>query len=142
MPVFDCKMCGHCCEGKGGIILAPRDLTRIAAFMGCSEDEFARDYAEKRNGKLVIRTGPDGYCVFFRQGVGCGVHAGKPDVCRAWPFFRGNLVDEVSLDLARDYCPGIGRVGFAEFREEGLAYLRGQGLYAEDTESSPNALKV
>lgn len=142
MQAFDCKMCGHCCEGRGGIILAERDLARITAFMGLSAADFTREYAERRNGKLVIRAGTDGYCVFFKAGEGCGVHPGKPDVCRAWPFFRGNLTDSISLDLARDYCPGIGEVDFEEFRRQGLEYLKENGLLAGDEAGSPNALKL
>ena len=31
--VFQCRMCGHCCEGRGGIVVSPADLTRLAAFL-------------------------------------------------------------------------------------------------------------
>ena len=27
--VFDCQMCGQCCEGEGGIVLSPKDLKRL-----------------------------------------------------------------------------------------------------------------
>ena len=32
--VFNCRMCGHCCEGRGGIVVSPTDLARLAAHMG------------------------------------------------------------------------------------------------------------
>ena len=28
---FSCKMCGHCCKGKGGIVVSPSDLKRLCA---------------------------------------------------------------------------------------------------------------
>ena len=29
-------MCGHCCEGRGGIVVSPTDLARLASHMGQS----------------------------------------------------------------------------------------------------------
>lgn len=144
MPtVFECKMCGHCCEGKGGIILSPFDLERASAFVGLTQEEFLAQNVEKRNGKNCIKTGPDGYCIFFVQGKGCSIHPGKPDVCRTWPFFRGNLVDHVSLELAKEYCPGIrSNASFIEFQTEGRAYIQKHGLQAPNNAAAPNALKA
>jgi len=137
-------MCGQCCRGRGGIVLAPRDLARLAAFLGQSEDDVASQYAEISAGKLKLKPGADGFCVFFRAGAGCGVHAAKPDVCRAWPFFRGNLADPHSLEMARDYCPGINKdASFAQFSSQGLNWLAAENLVAaDDAPDAPNALKV
>ncbi|MBD5642097.1 MAG: YkgJ family cysteine cluster protein [Desulfovibrio sp.] len=132
MEIFECRMCGHCCEGKGGIVVGQDELERLAAFTGLTVKEFGERYCSLENGKLKLSTGADGYCVFFNPGQGCGVHEAKPDVCRAWPFFRGNLVDEISMAMAAEYCPGINRqAGFRKFREFGLEYLRTNDLIAE-----------
>ena len=140
---FECKMCGHCCEGRGGIVLSPFDLARIAEHAGMAIAEFTSFYVEERNGKLVVRTGSDGFCVFFRQGEGCTVHLGRPDICRAWPFFKGNLTDPFSLQMACEDCPGITDVSFEEFRRQGLKYLREHGLLADaDDNDAANALKI
>lgn len=139
--VFDCAMCGHCCEGKGGIILGPKDLPRIAAYFQLSEDDFAARYAELHNGKLKIKNGTDGFCIFFKAGTGCGVHVAKPDVCRAWPFFRGNIVDPESFALAKDYCPGINPcASHADFAAEGRRLLTENGLLAHDSSNCGHAL--
>ncbi len=139
--VFDCRMCGHCCQGEGGIVLAPKDLERISVFLGLEQDIFIERYAVMHNGKYKIRTGEDGYCIFFMQGKGCSVHEGKPDICRAWPFFRGNLEDAVSLHLAKEFCPGIEQsVTHAVFAAEGKRYLLEQGLLATDASQSAAAL--
>lgn len=144
MQAFECKMCGHCCEGRGGIVLSAHDLSRIAGHMGLPEAEFCARYAEERGGKLVIRSGADNFCVFFSEGKGCTVHAGRPDICRAWPFFKGNLVDEISLEMASVDCPGINlQVGFEGFRQAGLKYLEENGLVADSGDkSAANALKI
>lgn len=138
---FDCRMCGQCCQGEGGIVVSPTDLARICAFLGMTPEAFEAAYGERRNGKLKVRTGPDGNCVFFAVGRGCTVHEGKPDICRAWPFFRGNLVDADSLAMAKEYCPGIrSDVRHAEFAAAGRAYLADRGLLACDCTCEANAL--
>ena len=85
-PVFDCQMCGQCCEGEGGIILSPKDLKRLYEGLNLEKQAFLDAYGVFRNGKWQVRTGEDGNCIFFRAGQGCSVHVIKPDVCRAWPF--------------------------------------------------------
>lgn len=140
-PVFDCRMCGHCCEGKGGIVLSPKDMARICAFLGIKEDAFMLAYGTMHNGKPKVRTGENGSCIFFAQGKGCTVHEGKPDICRAWPFFRGNMVDAVSLTMAKDFCPGIREnVSHAAFVAEGQRYLHEKGLIASDPAREAHAL--
>lgn len=139
--LFDCRMCGHCCEGKGGIVVSPADLTRLAACLRVSPATAARDYCENSGGKLKIRTGDDGYCLFFRSGRGCLVHDGKPAICRAWPFFRGNLEDPLSLEMAKEFCPGIEPAAdHATFSDAGKRYLRENGLLASNSQCEANAL--
>ena len=135
-PVFTCKMCGRCCHGEGGIVVSPKDLARITKALHLTAEEFIAKYGEYRLGKLQIRTGEDGACIFFKDGQGCTVHAGKPDVCRAWPFFRGNIVDPDSLAMAKDYCPGIEPDCTHEaFAKEGRKYLEKHHLLAHNKDS-------
>lgn len=141
MAVFDCKMCGQCCEGKGGIIVSPSDLARLISFLAISREDFIAKYAEYLGGKLQIRVGEDGYCIFFKQGQGCTVHSGKPDICRAWPFFRGNIVDAESFAMAKEFCPGIAKdVSHAEFKCAGKNYLKDNNLTAHNAVCEANAL--
>jgi uncharacterized protein len=139
--VFNCRMCGHCCEGRGGIVVSPSDMTRLAAHMQLPPEQVAEQYCERIGGKLKIRCGDDGYCVFFHQGSGCGVHEGKPSICRAWPFFRGNIEDAASLAMAKEFCPGIEPdAKHAQFALEGREYLQENGLLASDSSCEANAL--
>ena len=139
---FSCKCCGHCCEGKGGIVMSRKDRERLAAHLGLSVEDMIAQYGEYANGKVRLQVGSNEKCVFFVQGTGCGVHVAKPDICRAWPFFRGNLLDPQSLALAKDFCPGIpASMSFEAFREEGLAYLRNEGLCTTE-QDAPRALFI
>ncbi len=139
IKAFECRMCGHCCHGEGGIIMSEKDRERLAEHLGISVQALIEEYSEERNGKLSLRTGDDGYCVFFREG--CGVHPGRPDICRAWPFFRGNLIDAMSWEMIQEYCPGIApEAGHAEFVRQGKQYLREENLLRYDPEIDPNAL--
>lgn len=139
--VFSCQKCGKCCEGEGGIVLSPQDLVRLANFLGLAVETAKDRYATPGNGKLKIITGKDGHCIFFQMGKGCAIHPVKPAVCRAWPYFRGNLVDEESFMLAREFCPGISRTcTHAEFVRTGLEYL--QAELSPDSRNPANALKI
>ncbi|WP_027179855.1 YkgJ family cysteine cluster protein [Maridesulfovibrio bastinii] len=136
---FECKMCGHCCKGKGGIILTSKDRSRLAEHLKISPEELIEKYTEKINGKIRLICGEDDYCIFFSEG--CSVHPGRPDICRAWPFFRGNLIDETSWEMIQEYCPGVeAKAGHKEFVRQGKEYIKQEGLRQHDPDIAPNAL--
>lgn len=140
-PAFSCRMCGQCCEGRGGIVVSPADQARLCQALAIDPHTFRERYTELRNGKTHLRTGQDGRCLFFHAENGCAVHAHKPAVCRAWPFFRGNMVDPVSFSLARSYCPGISaHVSHDAFVAEGLEHIRREELFADDGGQGGTAL--
>lgn len=137
---FECRRCGHCCKGEGGIILTPKDISRLAAYLDMGEEAFLARYAERVNGRTRMRTGGDEFCIFY--GNGCGVHPGRPDICRAWPFFRGNILDETSWEMIQDYCPGVNpKAGHAEFARQGRAVLDELGASGLG-DDAPAALKL
>ena len=139
--VFACRRCGECCRGEGGIVVGPRDLPRLCAHLRMDAESFIAAYAYRQKGKIKIRTGADGFCLFFLSGTGCIVHGAKPDICRAWPFFRGNMVDDASLSMAKEFCPGINpAVRHDAFVRAGLVYLEEHQLGASDSEHEANAL--
>ncbi len=140
-PAFACKRCGHCCQGEGGIVLTRYDRERLAAHLGLEIAAMLEQFAESAGEKQRLRIGPDGFCVFFRHGVGCGVHPGRPDICRAWPYFRGNLVDATSWEMIQTDCPGVvNAAGHESFVDEGVDYLRQHGLIHEPGPEAPLAL--
>lgn len=135
---FTCRRCGNCCQGQGGIVLTAADVHRLCRHLNTDPASFAGAYVETVNGKDRLRTNDQGWCIFFADG--CAVHPAKPTICRAWPFFRGNMVDASSWAMAQDACPGINpKPGHAGFKAQGADYLL--GLEVEPlTVSSPNAL--
>lgn len=138
---FSCRRCGHCCEGSGGIVMTLHDQERLARHLGLGLPAMLAACAESVGEKIRLRVGEDGFCLFFRQGTGCGVHPGRPDICRAWPYFRGNLVDETSWEMIQSDCPGVNReAGHRLFVKDGLAYLREHGLAHEPGPEAPRAL--
>lgn len=140
---FVCAMCGHCCKGSGGIVVSGKDLSRLCAHLGLEPEAFEKNFGERRGGKLHVKAGQNGACVFFESGKGCAVHVAKPDICRAWPFFRGNLVDSESHALAMDFCPGISReCGHEEFVRQGLELLKNDGLVGGQGGDEAGALQV
>jgi len=138
---FNCQRCGHCCQGEGGIVMTARDRKRLARHLGLDIPTMLAGCAESMGDKVRLRAGADGYCIFFRQGQGCGVHPGRPDICRAWPYFRGNLVDATSWEMIQSDCPGVNRaVGHALFVSQGLDYLYENDLVHEPGPEAPSAL--
>jgi hypothetical protein len=106
LPVFQCRQCGDCCAGRGGIFVKPEEVEEIAALLGLPVADFCRRYLE------VSELGPrlataNGVCVFLLEGNRCRVHPVKPFICRQWPFLPVLLVDPEELELAKGACPGI-----------------------------------
>ena len=140
---FTCLRCGKCCEGRGGIVVGPRDLPRLCAHFGLPAEEVLGRYTEMMGGKPTLKVGDDGFCMFFKEGRGCSIHPARPSVCRAWPFFRGNLIDRVSFEMAREDCPGISReASHAAFAHEGFRYLEDYKLRCRDIRTEGRAVIV
>ena len=140
---FDCRRCGQCCRGSGGIVTSDDDLRRLCLHLNLSPEAFEAAWGERHGNKLHIRAGENGFCVFFAEGRGCVVHEAKPDICRAWPYFRGNLLDEGSLELSKQFCPGIpALLSHADFVRQGLARLEREGVIGSAGKDEANALQV
>ncbi len=122
--------------------MAEHDQLRLAQHLDLSVETLIERYGEHQNNKIRLITADDGYCVFFSSEAGCSIHPARPDICRAWPFFRGNMIDDLSWRLAMDYCPGINPdVTHEDFVNAGRAYLTEHGLYASESDSQANALR-
>jgi len=107
MKAFECKKCGACCYGKGGILVNDQEIRDIAAFLGVSRESFVKAYCETRNGKTYVGNLPNGNCVFFDRERLCLIHQVKPRPCRLWPFYPALLKDKASWKSAMGACPGI-----------------------------------
>ena len=119
MKAFECKQCGACCHGKGGIFVEGDEIPRIAAFLGISPEEFLSTRCYFRNGRHYIECGEDGFCIFYDRERQCTIHPVKPGPCRLWPFYAALLEDPDNWNMAKDGCPGINPdSSFEEFRRQ------------------------
>lgn len=62
---FACRMCGQCCEGRGGIVVSPTDEARLCRALRLDPPTFRERYTEQRNGKMHLRVGRTGAVFFF-----------------------------------------------------------------------------
>ncbi len=142
---FECNQCGICCEGKNGIIVDDvKDLPRLLEFLEIENSEkLDEKFTLINNNKRVIRTGENNFCIFYSKEKSCTIHPARPDICRAWPYFRGNIIDKTSFEMAKEDCKGI--LPFSkheDFQKEGFSYLKENELLKDINEtSSANALK-
>ena len=119
MKAFECRLCGACCYGEGGIFLAGNEERRIADFLGISVEIFLRQHCEIRHGRVYLRVGKGNYCIFYDQEKKCAIHPVKPDRCSLWPYYRALVRDRENWELAMDACPGINpHASFEDFVEE------------------------
>ena len=107
MKAFECKKCGECCYGEGGIPLQPGEIERIADFLGLTVESFIALHCEQRHGRLYVRSASNGYCGFFDEGQQCRIHPVKPRPCSLWPFYPALVKDRANWNHAKEACPGI-----------------------------------
>lgn len=140
---FSCKMCGHCCYGEGGIVVGTKDLPRLLEHFQMDKELFFTTYTKKFDNKPCLIVNEDKYCYFFEANKGCTIHEVRPNVCRAWPYFRGNLIDEISLEMAKMDCAGIrSDIAHAIFAHDGYAYLLENDLLGHNPKVDGRALII
>jgi Fe-S-cluster containining protein len=104
-PVFDCRQCGECCRGEKGILVTAAELQALAAYLGLSEEDFARRYLVETSLGPQLAT-QNGACI-MQEGSLCRVHPVKPRICREWPFLPALLTHADEFEAAKEACPGI-----------------------------------
>ncbi len=107
MKAFECLKCGDCCYGEGGIFVEDEEIKRIAGFLGITQEAFLSQHCEERHGRIYVKTGPDGFCIYHDAKNGCSIHPVKPERCALWPFYPAIVSDRENWEHAKDACPGI-----------------------------------
>jgi len=105
--VFQCRQCGDCCCGRGGIFVKTREVEDMAALLSLSVEDFYRNFVEASDMGPRLTVADNGLCVFLMEGNLCRVHPVKPFICRQWPFLPALLVSADELEHAKTACPGI-----------------------------------
>lgn len=91
---FKCRACGKCCKNREDILFTPRDIYRIAKYLGKKTEEIIHTYCDCYIGEdskipivRLVPKGPNKACPFLRD-KRCGIHAVKPVVCALFPVGR------------------------------------------------------
>jgi Fe-S-cluster containining protein len=87
MPVFlECQRCTACCRWPGQVRITDAEITRMAAHLQVSENDFIQRYTKLRLDRqgLSLMDKPTGECIFLEDN-GCLVQPVKPQQCRDFP---------------------------------------------------------
>lgn len=108
--MFVCRRCGACCRIPNGIVRvsAEDEIARIAAFLGQDETAFIAaetELAPDRKG-LILKSRPDGSCVYLTEDNRCRIHPVKPDKCRTFPYEWTNA-DSIQICPGLQACQGV-----------------------------------
>lgn len=106
---FSCTQCGKCCTGSPGFIwVTEAEMNEMADFLKLSLKDFKRLYVKKvgQRYSLVEKKTENHSCVFYREKK-CQVYAARPLQCRAYPFWKENLLSEESWKQTAQECEGI-----------------------------------
>jgi Fe-S-cluster containining protein len=115
--VFECRRCGACCLGRGGVRLDEKQAGEAAAWLRLSPADFTRRYLAPGPPPRDVLTGNDGFCLFHQADGRCRIHPVKPDVCRQWPFLPALLTRDRAFLEAGQACPGLAPdLTWAEFK--------------------------
>lgn len=113
VKIFECQLCGSCCQGETTVSLDENDIKRLVAFLDMPYPEVLEKYL-RITGNVIQMKIIDGHCIFFDQG--CTVHQGKPWRCRQWPLHPSLLIDQANFQAIGSSCPGINRnLEYGEF---------------------------
>lgn len=105
---FACQAgCTNCCRQAGFVYLTEGDLTRAAARLGISAQDFEARYVYRTRHSLRLRK-PRGSPCHFLADRGCLLHPAKPAQCRLYPFWPELVSRPGAWRRAAAVCPGIG----------------------------------
>ena len=106
---FACQPgCTRCCDQEGFVYLTEQDLTRAAAFLKLTPQEFEKRYVYRTRHQRRLRKPRGSQCTFL-SAEGCGIHPAKPTQCRLFPFWPHLVESRREWKKTAEWCPGIGQ---------------------------------
>jgi Fe-S-cluster containining protein len=108
---IDCTQCANCCRVTE-VGITPRDIEKLAKFIGVSEREFAQQFTARdaAGARILKRVTKDNQsaCVFL-EGNLCSVYEARPQNCANFPHVvrgTGSIASRMWQFLDRaGYCP-------------------------------------
>ena len=105
---FECTGCGVCCKLAGGFVyVSDERIQTLAEYLELSLTEFTDIYLDIHENKYVLKSAGQA-CIFLENDV-CKVYESRPEQCRTFPFWAGNLKSKYRWKLTLLECEGIGR---------------------------------
>jgi len=110
---FECTQCSRCCSGPGeGYIWVTRpEIKFIADFLKMPAEQLRRKYLKREGLRTTIIEQPiTKDCIFLRKsdyGKKCMIYPVRPNQCRTWPFWPGNLTTQACWNKETGKCAGI-----------------------------------
>lgn len=101
---IDCTKCANCCiEGEAGI--STHDITRLAKFLGVTNQEFREQFTMRADdNELILKRTASG-CVFLKDNL-CTVYEARPKSCALYPhLMRGDGSIESRMFYMVDRVP-------------------------------------
>ena len=105
--IFECQLCGDCCNGFGGTYVTEQDILNISTYIKFDSKKFIDRYCDKSGSRMVLTLGQDGYCIFFDKTKQCTIHPVKPYMCKAWPFIQAVIKYPENWNIMANSCPGM-----------------------------------
>lgn len=103
---FECqKDCVICCTRPGVIYFSEEDIVVAGKFLRLAPDQFKLKYLVRAGDTWYIDV-DDRPCPFLKL-KGCSIHTAKPQQCRAYPFWRENLLSKKHWKVVGEVCPGV-----------------------------------
>lgn len=151
---FGCIQCGECCAGpqQGYIWVTKPEIKLIADFLKISDDELTRKYLRRVHFRTTIKEQSlTRDCMFLQVGavsqegypqndIGrsfCRIYPVRPNQCRTWPFWSGNLASPAAWNRAAHKCPGVNRGRFYCLEE--IERLKNQKKWWTNAAQSPSS---
>jgi uncharacterized protein len=107
--IFECKLCGNCCNGFGGTYVTDQDIANIASFIQADPTTFIATYCEYSGSRPLLTIGDNGCCIFFDKKKQCTIHPVKPYMCKAWPYLKTIIKNPENWTAMASACPGINK---------------------------------
>ena len=86
-PRYLCQRCGNCCRWPGFVRVDEGEIAAIANFLHLTPAEFIEQHTELRPSRsgLMLKSKPDGSCIFLEGANTCTIQPVKPQQCRDFP---------------------------------------------------------
>ncbi|MFP4459196.1 MAG: YkgJ family cysteine cluster protein [Candidatus Zixiibacteriota bacterium] len=105
---FQCQRCGDCCTIPDGYVyIYPNEIFEISAKMDMSVEKFRNKYMTKIDDQDVLKSFPNGECIFYTGDNGCHIYEFRPRQCRTFPFWPHNLRSPDDWQNLSKECPGV-----------------------------------